>query len=412
MAPTVETKWPLGELGLLAIILLGRKGKNREKDMLRLFAGLLAIAAATHATAAPTVDVAPFVAQQVDPVVHVLSTPENYYGPAIGNVSIIEQRDGYVLVDSGLTAGNGRTIAAYVRTLSPKPVKAVVITHWHNDHPQGVSEILAAWPQARIIATEETRKGMLGPELDTIVGLEFRPEHEIELRRQLGETLAGYDKLLADPSTTPERRARIEKAKADIAQFLPGYRGTHVVPPTETFTDRLDLPDPDVPVEVRFLGRANTAGDAIAWLPAQRIAISGDMVVWPTPYGFFSYPADWIATLARLKALDYRVLVPGHGRPQTDSAYLDLLVASIADIRAQVAPLARQGLSLEEVGKRVDFARFEKLFAATDRQRQLFKAYWTDPMVENAWKEANGLPIIQGEGEVTVAKQAPGARKN
>ena len=58
------------------------------------------------------------------------------------------------------------------------------------------------------------------------------------------------------------------------------------------------------------------------------------------------------------------------------------------------------------MNKRTDFSRFRDLFGTTERQRTLFKAYWTDPMTENAWKEAKGLPIKQGEGEVTVATQS------
>ena len=160
------------------------------------------------------------------------------------------------------------------------------------------------------------------------------------------------------------------------------------------------------PVEIKFLGRANTAGDAVTWLPKQRIVMSGDMVVWPSPFGFFSFPADWVETLGKLKALGYQTLIPGHGEPQTDTAYVDNLIGSIEDIRAQVGPLARQGLSLEEVGKKVDFSRYAAVFGTTERSKRLFKVYWTDPMTENAWKEAKGLPIKQGEGEVTVATQS------
>ena len=374
-----------------------------------LAAALLAGAAQAEV---PKIDVAPFVAREISPEVHLLGTAQDYYGPAVGNVSIVEQADGFVVVDSGLTAGNGKTIVNYIKARSAKPVKAVVISHWHNDHPQGVSAIREAWPEVRVIATEETKKGMLGPELGALVGLEFKPEHLAALNKQMDETKANLAKLLADPATPPDRRARASKAQKDYDVFIAGYAGTHVVPPTETFTDRLLIDDPRVPVEVRFLGRANTAGDAVAWLPKQKIAISGDMVVWPTPFGFFSYPGDWVRTLGRLKGLGYRVLIPGHGEPQTDTRYVDQLIGSIEDIRAQVGPLAKRGLSLEEVAKKVDFSRYAAIFGTDERKARLFKAYWTDPMTENAWKEAKGLPIVQGEGEVTVAKQAPAARKN
>lgn len=369
-------------------------------------AAILLAASAPAAGEVPAVDVKPFTAREISPEVHLLATPQDYYGPAIGNVSIIEQRDGFVLVDSGLSAGNGRTIVNYIKARSQKPVKAVVVTHWHNDHPQGVSAIRDAWPKVRIIASEETKKGMLGPELGELVGLEPGPQYDERVRKLNADQQVTLDKLIADPATAPDRVERAKKAKLDFAVFAESYSGTHVVPPTETFTEGLRIDDPTVPVEIKFLGRANTAGDAVVWLPRQRIAMSGDMVVWPTPFGFFSFPSDWIQTLGRLKGLGYRTLIPGHGEPQTDTAYIDLLIGSIEDIRAQVGPLAKQGLSLEEVSKRTDFSRYRDLFGKTERMKTLFKAYWTDPMTENAWKEAKGLPINQGEGEVTVATQS------
>jgi glyoxylase-like metal-dependent hydrolase (beta-lactamase superfamily II) len=293
----------------------------------------------------------------------------------------------------------------------------VVITHWHNDHPQGVSAIRDVWPKARIIATEETKKGMLGPQLQpgpggAVIGLEPSADNERRLRQLIDERIAAFDKQLADPELTGDRRRQAEKAKRDYLAFVDNYKGTYVVPPTETFAGELTIDDPQVPVKVLFLGRANTAGDAVVWLPKQRTVVTGDIVVWPTPFGFFSFPADWVQTLTKIKALDYATLIPGHGEPQTDTGYIDQLIGSIEDIRGQVGPLAKQGLSLEDVGKKVDFSRYAAIFGTDERRKRLFKAYWTDPMTENAWKEARGVPVVQGEGEVTVAKQAPAARKN
>ena len=99
----------------------------------------------------------PFAAREIAPGIHLLATPPDYLGPATGNVTVIEQTDGVVLIDSGASAAHGRRVVQFVRTLTGKPVKAVLLTHWHNDHPLGVSEIRAAWPRVRIVATERTR---------------------------------------------------------------------------------------------------------------------------------------------------------------------------------------------------------------------------------------------------------------
>ena len=56
----------------------------------------------------PAEALAPFVARELAPGIHLLATPSEYRGPVIGNVTVIEQSSGVVVVDSGLTAADGR----------------------------------------------------------------------------------------------------------------------------------------------------------------------------------------------------------------------------------------------------------------------------------------------------------------
>lgn len=365
-------------------------------------AALLAVTLARPAAAQTPADqaLAPFTARELVPGVRLLALPPDYSGPAIGNVIAIEQRDGYVLIDSGATAGHGRIVAGYIRSLGTKPVKAIVFTHWHNDHPLGASEIRKLWPKVRIISTAATKAALLSPAVQA-AGPRPDDRNDVFIYNQVSASLATIAVRKADPATSDEQRVRYDRMAAALNDFAASYHGTYVVPPTETFTDRLLLDDPDRPVELRFLGRANTAGDAVAWLPKQRVVMTGDIVVSPVPFGFYSYPADWLQTIARLKALDFALLVPGHGEPQTDTAYLDKLAATISDIRAKVGPLVAQGLSLDEVRKRVDFVEQTTIFGTTPRLKAGFESLWLAPMVENAWREAKGLPIVQGGGETT-----------
>ncbi len=347
----------------------------------------------------PAPAIAPFVARQLAPGVHLLGTPSDYAGPAISNISIIEQSDGLVVIDSGGTFAHGNAIVAYIRSISRKPVKALLFTHWHNDHPLGAAAIRAAWPRVRIISTPATRAGLLGPAA-TSVGVRPSDFFETEMWNQAYQSIIQVRALRA-ASTDVAQQGRYDRYVENLREFARGYRGTFIVPPTETFTNELLIDDAERPVRLMHLGRANTDGDAIAWLPRQRIVMTGDIVVWPSPFGFFSYPESWIGVLQRLKALDYAVLVPGHGDPQTDTVYLDRLIATITDIRAQVGPLARQGLSLEETRARVNFAPALEQWGTTPRLRAMFEGYWLTPMVENAWREGRGDPIIQGGGETT-----------
>ena len=365
-------------------------------------------ATAAQTAAAQQVDVWPWAAMEVHPKVHLLATPEDYFGPVVGNVILIEQNDGFVVVDSGLTAGNGRTVVEYARSLSPKPIKAVAITHWHNDHPQGVSAIRDAYPNVRIISTSATEAGMLGPEAFDI-GYSPGPKWDAAMATLTARTKENLNKLLADPATAPDRKERIKKALTQYDRFQDSFKGSYIVPPTETFERALLLDDPQVPVRLLHLGRANTNGDALAWLPRQKIIATGDIVVAPFPFGFGSYSGDWIETIGKIKALGFTTLIPGHGPPQSDSSYLDKLVVALNDLRSQVMPLAKAGMPLEEVRKKVDFAKTTELFGTTPRVRTNLQSLFFDPMTGSVYKEALGQPIVQGEGapEPDVPRDTP-----
>jgi glyoxylase-like metal-dependent hydrolase (beta-lactamase superfamily II) len=331
---------------------------------------------------------------KVAPGIWTLAEPRFQVQP-IGNVTIIEQSDGLVLVDTGGSPGSARRITAEIRRLSRKPVKAVVITHWHGDHPQGLSEILKAWPKARTIATRATQAHLSDRKtMNTPATFDAAADEALYKR---GQGFIAYSLRMADQAAEPADKAGWFAAARLFTQYAEDMRGAVTIPTTEAFDEGLDLPDTRTPIEVRFLGRANTDGDAVVWLPAQKVLISGDVVVAPFPFGFGSYPADWLRTLERLRAYNFEVLVPGHGLPQRDRAYLDRLGAAIAEVRGKVAPLAAQGLSLEDVRKGVDFADQAKAFVGDDPWlRRWFREYWIGPFVASAYKEARQEPIIQG----------------
>ena len=66
-------------------------------------------------------------------------------------------------------------------------------------------------------------------------------------------------------------------------------------------------------VQVKFLGRGNTNGDTVVYLPRERIVMTGDLVVNPIPFFYDGYPTEWIKTLQNLSQLDADTVVPGHG---------------------------------------------------------------------------------------------------
>lgn len=329
--------------------------------------------------------------EKVAPNVWVMRQPDRLWAAVIGNVEIIEQSDGVVLIDSGGSIADGRDVVAAVRRLTSKPIKAVAITHWHNDHPLGIPAILERFPQARIIASAATAEYMTC-ELKTGIG---KPDAELDKARlgRSNDTIKEFNAEASKAGNSIALRKQYAIEARWIAQRIRRQMGNYVVMPTETFIDRLSIPDRTAPVELRFLGLGNTHGDLIAWLPRQKLVAAGDIAVLPTPYGFTNPIAPWLAVLGRLQQLPFTILVPGHGKVQHGRAYLATLAWSMKDIRARARAAAAAGLTKDKAWAQFDQKPHQARFHATDDWMKLWlEGYWLKGMFETAYDEAKGTP--------------------
>lgn len=326
--------------------------------------------------------------------VHLIYRVDPVRLPVEGNIVVIEQSGGLVVIDSGGSSLAAERIIAQIREITDQPVTHLVNTHWHGDHHLGNAAFVAAWPDIELIAHENTITHISGEAMDYIEASADQLEQARVSLQPLVETGA-----LPDGTEVPAEIADYYVALYhDLDTLIEAMATIEIVAPRRGFSDTLLLDDPERPVELRYPGRGNTDGDTIAWLPQQRIVVTGDLVVHPTPFGFGSYPAEWITTLEAIKALEYDWLIPGHGAVQTDTVYIDRLIALIAEVRAQIAPLAGAGMSLEEVRAEVDLTEHQALFSGGDAWiASRFNAWWVQPFVGVAYQEATGEPIVQGQ---------------
>ena len=129
------------------------------------------------------------------------------------------------------------------------------------------------------------------------------------------------------------------------------------------------------------------------WLPKQQVAVAGDAIVAPTPYGFTVSTKHWLESLARLEAIPFTTLIPGHGRVQTDRTYLATLKWSMGDLAARAAKAAADGLTKEQAVAAFDRTEHQRRFGATDAwTRKWLNDYWLEGMFGTAFDEAKGIP--------------------
>jgi len=173
------------------------------------------------------------------------------------------------------------------------------------------------------------------------------------------------------------------------ARFLAESPELELVPATRVVRDSLVLWPGERRVVVRYLGRGHSAGDLVVELPQEHIIAAGDLIVAPVPLvGSTSHPADFAATLERMLALRPRVIVPGHGPVQRDTAYAREVIRLLQSVRDQVGAAVARGETLAEVRKSVDLTPFRDRFAGGSRlQRFVFLNYVTLSSVAAAFAD-------------------------
>jgi glyoxylase-like metal-dependent hydrolase (beta-lactamase superfamily II) len=270
-----------------------------------------------------------------------------------------------------------------IRTLTDKPVRYVVTTHWHPDHLFGNQAYRDAYPGVTFLAHEETRR---------LAAL--RDPKYVESQRKASP--AKYRDVLAK-NQLPDGSPLPADARAQIVASLPaieqcaGDTEVDLVLPTSTFKDEVTLKLGKREVRVMHLGRANTAGDALVYVPDAKVLATGDVVVAPTPYAFDAYFAEWLEVLRKIEAIDARVIVPGHGPVMHDLAYVTTLEQLVTSVRAQVAEAVKRGATLEETRAKVDIEPFRRSLAGDDAARNAeLKSAFTVPGIARAYQEATG----------------------
>jgi len=84
--------------------------------------------------------------------------------------------------------------------------------------------------------------------------------------------------------------------------------------------------------------------------------MTGDLLVYPVPFAFDVRLTDWIAALHAVRALGATHIIPGHGAPQSDYAYLDLVTRFLTAMRDETRP-GRSGWADAEDGDEADRSR-------------------------------------------------------
>lgn len=337
---------------------------------------------------APAADY-PFTYQRVQVAdgVHAFIEP---FGHAIvsGNIVAIVDEEAVAIVDSGHHPRLTRRIAADIRSITSRPVRYLVNTHWHNDHVSGNSVFAEAFPGITIVAHSFTA-GVLDRDIRAFQGPGCVPFLASQ-SKPLREALASGRSADGTPLTDARRkrlRQFVSEADAGLAECGEfRYRGADV-----TFEDRMTLRLGKRDVELVHLGRANTAGDIVAWVPDAKVLASGDLVVHPFPYATQSFISEWAAVMGKLEKMPWEALVPGHGPVMRDRKYVADVREVLEAVMTQARAAYRPGMTAADLKKRMDLKALRARFAGDNATIGANFDYMIgDLAVGRAWQELTG----------------------
>ena len=318
--------------------------------------------------------------------VYTIRHQDPFPGWVNGNTTVIVGSREVFVVDSCQMPSDAREDIAQIRQWTDKPVRYLLNTHWHTDHNGGNHEYSKEFPSLAIIAHTETREQMdgNGPNVPAL-WLKDVATSRATLKHRLATGKAADGKLLtaAQRADATAKLALLDRISDDAKAFV------HEAP-TLTFDQDLVVDLGGMEVQVKYLGRANTAGDALVYLPAQRILVTGDIVVHPIPYAFDGYPSDWIHTLERMAELRADTIVPGHGEVLHDKQFIYELIDTMKSVVAQVDQQFRSDpdVGLDVVKKALDLKVLRERLAGDDASSgRFFDASIADSFVELAYHE-------------------------
>jgi glyoxylase-like metal-dependent hydrolase (beta-lactamase superfamily II) len=319
---------------------------------------LLVLALAPIASANPFA----YTWQQLAPGVWAGIRADPFELPQEGNCVFVVTPNGVVIFDAGGSPAMGEAIVAKVRLVTDQPITHVVISHWHGDHMRGLQAIRAAFPNAGIFAHPFSREQISSTQEKW---LKRRVSMVPNIRKAVDAALSKNLDLSGRPLIADEKTWLVNGLGATDALDRENNRTTYVIPDA-TFTDSMTLHLGGREIQFLHLGNAHTAGDIVLWLPQDRVVATGDVVTAPVPLMPSPYTNDYPAVLAKIKALDFRILVPGHGLVQHDTAYVDLLLDTFRIVSSQMKALVAQGATKDDAIARIDFAAVEGRFTHGD----------------------------------------------
>ena len=230
------------------------------------------------------------------------------------NSAVIIGDDHVLVMEAQATPVMAKALIEKIRTVTDKPIKYLILSHYHAVRVLGAS----AFEGAEIICSAKT----------------------LEMINERGEQ---------DFKSETDRFPRLFRSVESIP---------HLTFPTITFETAMTIDLGNRIVELKHLGTGHTRGDIVAWVPDCKALFSGDLLEYgATPYCGDAQLEEWPQTLQHIKALGAVCAVPGRGNALFNEKEVNESIDSTTKYVTMLLETAKaavaKGLDLTEAYKEI-----------------------------------------------------------
>jgi cyclase len=253
----------------------------------------------------------------------------------VANSGVVVLDSGVLLFDTHFTPEAGKALEEKIKAVTPHPVRYLINSHFHPDHTHGNQAFASV---LQIIGSTLTRRDMLQKDMPSLNRMQIIAQSQIEqMGRQLNQE--------KDARKQEALRAQLNSRQA----FMRRLATLRILAPVMTFDDSLTICDGGREVDLLYLGIAHTEGDALLYLPQEKIAFLGDLFFHDAlPNVEDANLLEWMKTLREVLKLDAKSFIPGHGQIGSRQDVEEFL-GYFEDLRGLVEPAVKRGEPLEQV---------------------------------------------------------------
>lgn len=254
------------------------------------------------------------------------------------NAGFVVTNEGVVVVDALGTPALGQGLLNAIRKITDKPVRKVIVTHYHADHFYGLQAFKKAG--AEIWAHTAAREYVEGS----------------------------------------EGAARLAQRRQDLAQWVDN--STRLVPADKWLSSNASFRMGTTQFEIVHLGPAHSPEDIIVIVGDSGVVFTGDILfTGRIPFVGEADSKRWLRTFSKLLALRPKILITGHGEPsRKPEADLVLTRDYLIYLRAVMGKAVEDFVPFDDAYARTDWSRFANVpaFEAANR----INAYGTYLLME------------------------------